>query len=182
MSEKATSRMLAHEQPFRQEPPAPADDAINTGIVTRRMRAITQTDSLRILVVDDDEMALTLIGDQLEARGFDVVRASNGQEALALISERYFPVLLTDWQMPLMDGIELTKRVRALGLHETCIVMLTIRDGRVDYERGYAAGVDDFLSKKLADVELHARINAACNTAALRRGLNEARAALAAAD
>jgi hypothetical protein len=54
MSEKATSKMLAHEQPFRQEPPAPAD-------------------------------------------GFDVVRASNGQEALALISERYFPVLLTDW-------------------------------------------------------------------------------------
>ena len=182
MSEKATSKVLAHEQPFRQEPPAPADDAINTGIVTRRMRAITQTDSLRILVVDDDEMALTLIGDQLEARGFDVVRASNGQEALALISERYFPVLLTDWQMPLMDGIELTKRVRARGIHETCIVMLTIQDDRFDYERGYGAGVDDYVSKKHADIELHARINAACNTAALRRSLKDTRAALAAAE
>jgi len=127
-------------------------------------------------------MALTLIGDQLEARGFDVVRASNGQEALALISERYFPVLLTDWQMPLMDGIELTKRVRARGIHETCIVMLTIQDDRFDYERGYAAGVDDYVSKKHADIELHARINAACNTAALRRSLKDTRAALAAAE
>jgi two-component system cell cycle response regulator len=162
--------------------PAPADDAINTGLITCRMQAIAQTDSLRILIVDDDEMALTLIGDQLEARGFDVVRASNGQEALVLISERFFPVLLTDWQMPLMDGIELTKRVRARGIHETYIVMLTIQDGRFDYERGYAAGVDDYLSKKLADVELHARINAACNTAALRRSLKATRAALAAAE
>jgi diguanylate cyclase (GGDEF)-like protein len=133
------------------------------------------------LVVDDDEIALTLIGDQLEGRGFDVVRASNGQEALALIDERFFPVLLTDLQMPLMDGIELAERVRARGMDETYIVMLTMRDGRFDYERGYAAGIDDYLTKKLPDVELYARINAAFNTAALRRSLNEARAALAAA-
>ena len=173
---------LASEYPFRQQMLLSADDAINSGVITCRMKALVQSDPISILLVDDDEIELTLIGDQLEARGFDVVRASNGEEALALFNERRFPVLLTDWQMPLMDGIELAKQVRARGNHETYIVMLTVRDGRFDYERGYAAGVDDYLTKKLPDIELHARINAACNTAALRRALREALAALAASE
>jgi diguanylate cyclase (GGDEF)-like protein len=173
---------LAGEYALRQVPVLTEDDVINTGIITCRIKALTQTECLSILVVDDDEIELALVGDQLEARGFDVVRASNGQEALALMNERFFPVLLTDWQMPLMDGIELAERVRARGMDETYIVMLTRRDGRFDYERGYGAGVDDYLTKKLPDVELHARITAAFNIAALRRSLKEALAALAGAE
>jgi CheY-like chemotaxis protein len=69
-----------------------------------------------ILLVDDDEVVLTLIGNILESRGLDVVSASNGLDALDLISERSFSVLLTDWRMPLMDGIELAARVRARGM------------------------------------------------------------------
>jgi two-component system cell cycle response regulator len=172
MSETATSMVDAESVDERH-------DAINTGVITCRIKALTQAERLSILVVDDDEIELSLIGDQLEGRGFDVVRASNGQEALSLVDERFFPVLLTDLQMPLMDGIELAERVRARGMDETYIVMLTMRDGRFDYERGYAAGIDDYLTKKLPDVELYARINAAFNTAALRRSLKEARAALA---
>jgi two-component system, cell cycle response regulator len=171
---------LAGEYPLRQVPPS-TEDLINTGIITCRIKALTQAEPLSILVVDDDEIELALVGDQLEARGFDVVRASNGEEALAMMDERFFPVLLTDWQMPLMDGIELAERVRARGLDETYIVMLTMRDARFDYERGYSAGIDDYLTKKLPDVELHARITAAFNTAALRRSLKQALAALAAA-
>lgn len=91
------------------------------------------------------------------------------------MDKRFFPVLLTDWQMPLMDGIELAERVRALGMDETYIIMLTMRDGRFDYERGYGAGIDDYLTKKLPDVELHARITAAFNTAALRTWQRRAR-------
>ncbi|MDP9085003.1 MAG: response regulator [Pseudomonadota bacterium] len=170
---------LAPEDPWG-DVPLSSEDAINTGVITHRMRALTQEARLNILVVDDDEIELALIGDQLQARGFYVTRASNGQEALDLIDERFFPVLLTDWQMPLMDGIELAKRVRARGLDETYIVMLTMRDGRFDYQRGYESGVDDYLTKKIFDVELHARITAAFNTAALRRSLKEARCALAA--
>lgn len=158
-----------------------AEEAINTGVVTSRIKALNQAESLKILVVDDDEIELSLVGDQLEGHGFEVVRASNGQEALALMEGQFFPVLLTDWQMPLMDGIELAERVRARGMDETYIMMLTIRDGRFDYERGYSAGIDDYLTKKLPDVELHARITAAFDTAALRRALKEARAALVAA-
>jgi two-component system cell cycle response regulator len=156
------------------------EDVFNTGIVTSRMKALNQPQALRILVVDDDEIELTIIGDQLAARGFDVVRASNGREALALMDARFFPVLLTDCQMPEMDGVRLTETVRARGMSETYIIMLTIRDGTFDYERGYAAGVDDYLSKANPNVELYARINAAFGTAALRCSLKETRAALAA--
>lgn len=162
--------------------PLSEEDAINSGVITVRMRALTQEAPLSILVVDDDEIELALIGGQLEARGLDVFRASNGKEALAMIEERFFPVLLIDWQMPLMDGIELAERVRARGMDETYIVMLTGRDGHFDYRRGYEAGIDDYLTKKLPDVELHARITAAFGTAALRHSLKEARAALACAE
>jgi two-component system, cell cycle response regulator len=159
--------------------PLSDDDAINTGVITIRTKALARTTPLSILVVDDDEIELTLVGDQLETRGFNVVRASNAKDALALMVEKRFPVLLTDLQMPGMDGIELTQRVRSRGMDDAYIIMLTMRDASVDYERGYAAGVDDYLTKKLPDVELHARINAAFNTSALRRELKEVKAKLA---
>ena len=186
MSNSATGKAYADSvEPLPERKGGTAfdsEEAINTGIITCRMKALTQAAPLSILVVDDDEITLTLIGDQLEARGFDVVRASNGQEALALIEKRYFPVLLIDWQMPLMDGIELAERVRAQGMDEIYIVMLTMRYGRFDYERGYGAGIDDYLDKRLPDIELHARITAAFHTAGLRRALKETRAALVVAE
>src|ERR1700730_4576771 len=157
-----------------------AEDAFNTGIITFRMKALNQTEALSILVVDDDEIALTIIGDQLEAQGFDVVRASSGRDALALMETRFFSVLLTDCQMPEMDGVDLTERVRSRGMSETYIIMLTMRNAAFDYERGYAAGVDDYLSKANPNVDLFARINAAFGTAALRCSLKDTRAALAA--
>jgi DNA-binding response OmpR family regulator len=157
-----------------------AEDAFNTGIITFRMKALNQTEALSILVVDDDEIALALIGDQLAAQGFDVVRASSGRDALALMETRFFPVLLTDCHMPEMDGVDLTERVRARGMSETYIIMLTMRNATLDYERGYAAGVDDYLSKANPNVDLFARINAAFGTAALRSSLKDTRAALAA--
>jgi two-component system, cell cycle response regulator len=157
-----------------------AEDAFNTGIITFRMKALNQPEALSVLVVDDDEIALAIIGDQLEAQGFDVVRASSGRDALALMETRFFSVLLTDCQMPEMDGVDLTERVRARGMSETYIMMLTMRNAAFDYERGYAAGVDDYLSKANPNVELFARINAAFGTAALRCSLKDTRAAQAA--
>jgi two-component system cell cycle response regulator len=143
---------------------------------------MSEAATLSILLVDDDEVVLTLIRKMLESRGLDVVQASNGRDALALISERPFSVLLTDWRMPQMDGIELARQVRARGMDETCIVMHTVRDGLFDYEAGYKAGVDDYLTKRPPDVAWYARINAAFDTAALRRSVKAARVALAAAE
>jgi sigma-B regulation protein RsbU (phosphoserine phosphatase) len=157
------------------------EDTINMGAVTARIRALAHNVQLSILIVDDDELERALIGDRLDARGFEVAHAADGREALAMLEKQSFPVLLIDWQMPVMDGIELTERLRARGMADTYIIMLTARDSNFDYERGYAAGVDDYLSKKVREAELLARIHAGFSTFALRCALKEARAALSAA-
>jgi DNA-binding response OmpR family regulator len=124
-----------------------------------------------ILLVDDDEVVLMLIGKILESRGLDVVQASNGRDALDLISERSVSVMLTDWHMPDMDGMALAGEVRARGMDEICIVMHTVGDGYFDYERGREAGIDDYLAKRPPDVAWHAQIKAAFGTAARRRSV-----------
>jgi DNA-binding response OmpR family regulator len=132
----------------------------------------------RILVVDDDELELALICDRLESAGYTVSRAGNGQEALALIDQQWYPVVIIDWQMPVMDGIQFTEALRARGNDETYIIMLTMREGNMDFERGYHSGVNDYLTKRLPDADLFARITAAFNTLTLRRSLAHAQSAL----
>jgi two-component system, cell cycle response regulator len=132
----------------------------------------------RILVVDDDELELSLMADRLTAAGFEVVTAPNGEAALRLLEDQWFPLVLTDWQMPVMDGIQLIERLRDRGGDDSYFIMLSVRATREDFERGYGAGVDDYLSKKSPDAELLARIRAGFHTVELRRSLRQTRAAL----
>ena len=157
------------------------EDTIEMGAVTGRLRALAKDMRLTILIVDDDELERILISDRLEARGFDVTRAANGAEALDLLEGPCIPVLLVDWSMPVMSGLELTQRLRARGVDDSYIIMLTSRDSTLDYEQGYRAGVDDYLTKKVRDTELLARIHSGFSTYALRRSLKEVRAELAVA-
>jgi len=154
---------------------------IDTGAVSSRLLALADPSEKRILVVDDDDLELTLICDRLRAHEFQVSQAANGQEALEILERQWFPVVLTDWQMPVMDGLELTQRLRQKGVTDTFVIMLTVLNSSFDYERAYESGVDDYLSKRQPDVELYARIHAAFTTLNLRRELKAARAALAAA-
>jgi DNA-binding response OmpR family regulator len=156
------------------------EETIEMGAVTGRLRALSQNMHLRILIVDDDELERILIADRLEARGFDVTRAANGEEALAILERACIPVLLVDWSMPVMNGIELTEQLRARGMDDSYIIMLTGRDTTIEFEEGYRAGVDDYLTKKIRDTELLARIHAGFSTYSLRRALKDARAQLAA--
>jgi DNA-binding response OmpR family regulator len=158
-----------------------SDNTIDTGVITARMRALSTDTPREILVIDDDELARALLSDRLSVRGFQVTQAGDGREALSLVDQHPFGVLLVDRQMPEMDGIELTQQLRARGMHDTCVIMLTAHDGDVDYEQGYLAGVDDYLSKKVRDIELMARIHSAFTTYSLRRELRETRVQLAAA-
>jgi DNA-binding response OmpR family regulator len=139
-----------------------------------RLSVLTRALPMRILIVDDDDLELALMADRLTAAGFEVQRAANGEEALALLSQQWMPVVITDWQMPVMDGIAFTEQLRARGVDDTYVIMLTMRESSMDYERGYYAGVDDYLTKKLPDAELMARVHAGFNTLALRRSLQEA--------
>jgi len=152
---------------------------IDIGAVTQRIRTLAKGIRPSILVVDDDEIELELVCDRLAACGLEVSRAANGVEALALLEQQWFPVIVSDWQMPMMSGLEMIEQLRARGVADTYVIMLTVLDSSHDYERAYAAGVDDYLSKKAPDVELIARIHAAFSTVNLRRSLQEARRALA---
>ncbi len=143
-----------------------------------RMSVLGRALPSRVLLVDDDELELELMADRLSAAGFEVARARNGEAALQLIEQQWYPLVITDWLMPVMDGIAFTEALRSRGATDTYIIMLTMREASVDYERGYVAGVDDYLSKRVPDAELFARITAAFNTLALRRSLKEAQAAL----
>jgi CheY-like chemotaxis protein len=137
--------------------------------------------SIKILVVDDDELELALMADRLRAVGLQVATASNGAEALEILDREWFPVVLTDWRMPVMDGMQLIDSLRTKGGEEIYIITLSAQASTQDIERGYFNGVDDYLSKKSPDAELLARIESAFNTVILRRSLKQVRTALAAA-
>src|SRR5689334_8560986 len=91
----------------------------------------------RILLVDDDELELELMADRLKSLGFETHTVSDGSAALELLQTQSFPVVITDWQMPQMDGIRLTENLRSRGDSETYIVMLTVLDDDSSHERGY---------------------------------------------
>jgi CheY-like chemotaxis protein len=139
---------------------------------------LAQTTEAKILVVDDDELELALLADRLESCGLTVRRANDGAEALQVLEKEWFPVILTDWQMPRVSGVELTEQLRARDVTDTFVIMLTVLETNFDYERAYQAGVDDYLSKKRPEVELLARIHAAFSTVKLRKALQEATAEL----
>lgn len=152
---------------------------LNSSIVTRRIQAIAQGSEARILVVGEDALTLAVMSDLLRSRGFDVRRACDGAQALKLLEHEWFPVIITDLQMAVMDGLELTRRLRAKGILDSYVIMLTALESGSDYESGYEAGVDDYLTKKLPDIELFSRIHAAYRTLELRRSLRDARSAQA---
>lgn len=144
-----------------------------------KLRAREHGIPAKILLVDDDELELSLMADRLRAVGYEIAIAHNGEEALRTLDEQWFPLILADWHMPVMDGLQLIEQIRLRGGSDSYFIMLSGRASSEDFERGYSAGVDDYLSKKWPDADLLARIEAGLNTVALRRSLREARAALA---
>jgi len=154
------------------------DDDINSGVVTGRIRGLMADGPLSVLIVDDDELERALIGDRLAQRGIRVGEAGDGAQALEFLRREAVPVVIVDWQMPVMDGIEFTERFRAEGPGDTYVIMLTARRDDFDFERGYRAGVDDYLTKDVREPELLARIHSGLHTHSLRVQLREARAAL----
>jgi len=154
------------------------EDDINSGVMTGRLRGLAAELRLAVLIVDDDELERTLIGDRLTQRGIRVGEATDGAQALERLRRETVPVVIVDWHMPVMDGIEFTERFRAEGPSDTYVIMLTARRDDFDYERGYRAGVDDYLTKDVREPELIARIHAGLHTHSLRVQLREARAAL----
>lgn len=116
-------------------------------------------DAKLILVVDDDVDIARFIEVNLRLQGYEVLLAHDGETALDLIEQRQPALAIVDWMMPRIDGLELTRRVRANPITAAMpIILLTARGMTVDKVLGLGAGSDDYLVKPFDTLELVARV------------------------
>ncbi|MEX1071273.1 MAG: response regulator transcription factor [Anaerolineales bacterium] len=114
--------------------------------------------ALRILVIEDDEAILAFLRRGLGYEGYEVDTAETGQKGLALAGGNRPDLVVLDWMLPGMDGLEVCKRLRTMG--KVPILMLTAKDSVSDRVQGLDAGADDYMVKPFNLDELHARIRA----------------------
>ena len=110
----------------------------------------------QILIVDDDPAILKLLGANLKARGYGVLFASGGEEAIRLIEQSIVDLIILDLMMPGMDGTEVCRRVR--GWTTTPIIILSARGDEHDKVKCLSIGADDYLTKPFGIAELIARV------------------------
>src|SRR5690606_23762323 len=114
-----------------------------------------------ILVVEDEAALVTLLRYNLEREGFQVLEATDGEEALLVARERRPDLILLDWMLPLLSGIEVCRQLRRLPETRTVpIIMLTARGEEGDKLRGLDSGADDYVTKPFSPSELIARVRA----------------------
>jgi diguanylate cyclase (GGDEF)-like protein len=128
-----------------------------------------------ILLVEDELTTRLLMSRQLKRDGSEVEVVSNGLQALELLKKRFFPMLITDWDMPEMNGVALCKAVREMPLEGyVYIILLTAREGKAHVIEGLAAGADDYLTKPPDENELRARLNTGRRILKLEQSLRAA--------
>ncbi|MEW4454599.1 HD domain-containing phosphohydrolase [Bremerella sp. JC817] len=116
---------------------------------------------ISILVVDDDDIAIEMIQSYLTREGFLVFTAGNGREAIEILEENEIQIVVTDWEMPVMNGLELCREIRCRFTdHYIYCILLTSRGRNDEIVEGMASGADDFMVKPFNPPELLARINA----------------------
>jgi len=118
-------------------------------------------DAKKILVVDDEAPIRMMIRQALQRSGFEVSEAIDGYDALTKIADAMPDLMLLDWMMPRMSGIDLARQLRReADSRELPIIMLTARAEEDDRVKGLDCGADDYVSKPFSPRELVARINA----------------------
>ena len=111
-----------------------------------------------VLVVEDEAPLVTMLRYNLEREGFQVCEASDGEEALVQIAERKPDLVLLDWMVPLVSGIEVCRRIRrSPATRSLPVVILTARGEETDRVRGLDSGADDYVVKPFSVSELVAR-------------------------
>lgn len=112
-----------------------------------------------VLVVEDEGAQREVLKYNLEAEGFSVVMAENGDEAMLLVAEEQPDLIVLDWMLPNVSGIEICRRVKAdPHTRQIPIIMLSARSEEVDRVRGLETGADDYVVKPYSVVELMARL------------------------
>lgn len=113
----------------------------------------------RVLVVEDEPAQREVLSYNLEAEGFAVSRAQNGEEALLLVDEDTPDIIVLDWMMPNISGIEVCRRLKIKPeTRNIPVIMLSARSEEVDKVRGLETGADDYVVKPYSVIELMARV------------------------
>ena len=127
----------------------------------------------KVLLVDDDRSILRIVSHWLRSEGYEVVLASDGAEALKHLEADCPHFVLTDWDMPHMDGLELCRRLRQMKLpHYVYVIFLSIKAGLEETVAGLEVGANDFLRKPIEKLELLARMRAGTRVLELERRLS----------
>ena len=116
---------------------------------------------MKILIAEDDLVSRRILTSRLEKWGHQVITAQNGQEAWDLFREKEFSIVITDWMMPEIDGVELVRRIRSSqpsGYVYT--ILITAKQQKKDLLEAMGAGADDFITKPFDKDELHVRLRA----------------------
>lgn len=115
-----------------------------------------------ILIIDDETSIREMLAFSLQNAGFDVLHAQNSSEALGILRDHQIDLILLDWMMPGLSGVELVKRLRQTPqMTRLPIIMLTAREQEDDKVQGLDAGADDYITKPFSVRELISRIKAA---------------------
>lgn len=135
----------------------------------------TSTPDWRILLVDDEPTQRLIMARLLKRAGYEVETASNGKEALQKIEAGDFHLMITDWEMPEMDGIALCSALRASQTKGyVYTILLTARDAIEHVVTGLQSGADDYLTKPVIEPELIARLSTGKRIVTLERSLRQA--------
>jgi two-component system phosphate regulon response regulator PhoB len=140
-----------------------AETAASTGANRATVDEAAANREITILVADDDEDVMAVLLDTLEPEGFRVLSANDGETALAIARTEYPDVLVLDWMMPGLDGLQVCRALRADSdprLAEVPVVLITGRSDAADTATGFDAGVTDYLTKPFKPSVLLARLHA----------------------
>jgi two-component system, OmpR family, phosphate regulon response regulator PhoB len=114
-----------------------------------------------VLIVEDEQALVTLLRYNFEAAGYEVATALDGDEALLAVSERRPDLIVLDWMLPSVSGLEVCRQLRRKAeTRDVPVIMLTARGEEADRIRGLDSGADDYVTKPFSPTELVARVRA----------------------
>jgi len=137
-------------------------------------KPVLATEPGRILVVDDNQDNIEIMATRLRFRGYEILEASDGAQALDLVRDREPDLILLDVMLPDIDGYEISRRIKgAPDLPFIPIILVTARDSTQDKVAGLDAGADDYLTKPINFPELEARVRSMLRIKRLQDELEE---------
>lgn len=140
----------------------------------RRPETTRPREATRILIADDEQLSRFKLENDLRKWGHNVVTAVDGEDAWQKFQQGEFSIVITDWMMPKVDGLELVRRIRAAERSDyVYVILLTAKAEMHDIVSGMGAGADDFLSKPFHRDELQVRLRAGQRITKLNRELSE---------